>query len=183
MALRTIVRIRSEVWLSSTTMAGWTMFRASGTSYSLRSPCVKLWRFPSHTFSEHSTMCLNTRTQRNRHEENAPAACILGFGGRDGLPWQHFKNSCLRFPCFTHFALCTALLCICNRHVESAYALSVLSIWNAKPWTMRGMHFPATRTAARKSRRPGVGPKRNFVLCKMSLFVWREEEFLCLFRV
>ena len=76
---------------------GDSMFRASGTSYSLRSPCVKLWRFLSHTFSEHSTMCLNTRTQRNRHEENAPAACILGFCGRDGLPWQRFKNSCLRF--------------------------------------------------------------------------------------
>ena len=78
---------------------------------------------------------------------------FLGLRGRDGFPWQRFKNSCLRFPCFTHFALRTALLCNGNRHVESAaYALFVVSIWNAKARTMRGMHFPATRAAARKYR-------------------------------
>ena len=64
------------------------VFGASGTSYSLRAPCIRFWRSPSNTFSENSAMCLNTRTECDCHEENARAAYIfwdfvvgMGFHG------------------------------------------------------------------------------------------------------
>ena len=84
------------------------------------SPCVKFRRFPRSTISDNSAMCLNTQNRCIRREENA--VCILGL---DCTDWFHGSASTIHdcvFPCFTHFACCTALLCSRKRNVKSAYA-------------------------------------------------------------
>ena len=99
------------------------VFGASGASYYFRSPWVRLRRFPSNTFSENS-LCVWIRDAIAT--KRMPLLLYLLWDLVVGMAYMlTFQSSCLRFPCFTHFALCTALSRSRNRHVESAYALFV----------------------------------------------------------
>ena len=130
------------------------VFGASGTSYSLRAPCIRFWRSPSNTFSENSAMCLNTRTECDCYEENACAEYIfwdfvVGMGFHGNVSKTHVYvfhvSRTLRFaPRYCAMAIDT--------WKAPRTRCLLFSIWNAKARTMRGMHFPATRVAARKYR-------------------------------
>ena len=77
------------------------------------------------------------------------------------------QNSCLRFPCFTHFALCTALSRSRNRHVDNAYAMFVFHL-ECKSSDDAWIALSGDSRRGRKIQ----GVSLDFVQCKMSLFVW-----------